>query len=523
MLYNTQHSKIRALIASGILGATFLSGCGGGGATMATQAESAALPPSTTAAAAPTTVPAGTNQNATDATVATATSCTPSGNWGNFDRPFAADSPWNSRPVNPVFGTAVIPTALYTPQIQTGIYSTAAFKATAADGPMTVYANNSKGIWDPDAEVYTPTVTLPRWPSGVTPATGGDGHAEIVDTVTGVVHSLYQLKQVNGIWQATQHSWMALNGRGFGDPARYFQGSRSAGISTIGGLIRKNEVGNGDTMYRHALAMSLDFTGMAKDYVFPATATDWNAATANTGLFPNGSLMMLPANFDAQRVQTPELRKIAETLKNYGAYVVDRNSGTPFVIYMEIGSAYNGGWTATGAADLELIRQALRKVESAEGWIDGDGRTFSKFNTNLNLLSMRGYWYRLKGTQTGVFDSERQAVVFPATTSEIQQINSGGRAYAGVTWAKPTVGASYSLLAKTTGGGKFRMVIRDKATNTQLYDSGILADGQSANFAWPAENFVIWTYAISGIDNQVSTVSAQLMKNGAPSDSQCSL
>src|SRR5690349_18588644 len=35
--------------------------------------------------------------------------------FGVFDKPFAADSPWNSRPVSPVFGTDTIPASTYFP------------------------------------------------------------------------------------------------------------------------------------------------------------------------------------------------------------------------------------------------------------------------------------------------------------------------------------------------------------------------------------------------------------------------
>jgi len=258
--------------------------------------------------------------------------------------------------------------------------------------------------------------------------------------------------------------------------------------------------------------MSLDSTGLSKEptYVFPATGSDWDAATVNTGVFSIGSLMMLPPDFDTQRLATPEIRKIAETLKNYGAYVVDRNSGTPFVIYMEIGSSYNNGWTGPSANDLELIRQALRKVESTESWIDGDGKPFAAFDKNLNLLSMRGAWYRVKGTQSGTFDGVQQAVAFPPTTTEIQMSNTGGRAYAGVTWAKPKVGALYRLSAITTGGGKFRMTVKNRITGTLVYDSGTLNNGWSVDFAWPVDDFVISTYVTSGILGQASTVKAHL-------------
>lgn len=434
--------------------------------------------------------------------------------WGTFERPFAASAPWNSRPVGAVLGAATIPTSLYYPAVATGAYSSAAFKATATDGPMTVVGATTAGVWDPDSEVYRPSVTLPHWPADVLPASGSDGHAEVVDMTSGIVHSFFKLKQVNGVWQAAQYAWTPLAGRGMGDASHYFQGARAAGVSTLGGLIRKHEVNDGDTMYRHALAMSLTFNGLSASpsYRFPVTSADGNAATANSGNIPMGSLMMLPAGFDAQALRTPELRKVAETLKAYGAYVVDRNVGTPFYIYVENGADFNlhrNGWNSVAASELDLLRQALRPLASASGWVAGDGNGVDPAAPQ-NLLSMRGYWYKTKGTQAGVFDTWRQAVVFPPTSTPIEQVNAGGRAYSGVSWAKPVVGTLYRVTAMTTNGGRFRMTIKDKATGALAFDSGVLFDGQSVDLVWPADSFTVATTALSGVSGVESTVQADL-------------
>lgn len=435
--------------------------------------------------------------------------------WGSFERPFAASAPWNSRPVGASLGTATIPTSLYYPAVATGSYSSAAFKATAADGPMTIVGTTTAGVWDPDSEIRRPLITIPRWPVGVLPASGSDGHAEVVDTVSGIVHSFYKLKQVGGVWQAAQYAWTPLTGRGMGDAAHYFQGARAAGVSTLGGLIRKHEVNDGDTMYRHALAMSLTFNGLSANptYRFPATSSDGNAATTNSGAIPMGSLMLLPASFDAQALRTPELRKVAETLKVYGAYVVDRNYGTPFVIYVENGSdfkVHKNGWDNIAASELNQLRQALRPLVSSSSWLDGNGHSVDPAEPQ-NLLSMRGYWYKTKGPQAGAFDTWRQAVVFPATSTPIEQVNSGGRAYSGVVWAKPTVGSTFRVTAMATNGARFRMTIKDKVTGALAFDSGDLSGGQSVVFVWTAPTFTVTTIVKSGVSGVESTVRAELI------------
>lgn len=508
-----------------------LAGCGGGGSDVpATASARIASTQGTTAglsAASPAV--AATEQSLGAGLAASlcnlgATAKASSTAWGTFKKPYAASAPWNSRPEGVVLGTAVVPTSLYFPSVASGPYSSEAFKATASDGPVTITGPDSRGVWDPDSEVYRPSVTIPRWPAGVVPATGSDGHAEVVDTVSGVVHSFFKLRQVGTGWQAAQYAWTSLGGRGMGDPAHYFQGARAAGVSTLGGLMRKHEVNDGDTMYRHALAMSLTYNGLSPSptYQFPATSSDTNAATANSGQIPMGSLMMLPAGFDAQALATPELRKVAETLKTYGAYVVDRNYGTPFVIYVENGADFKlhkNGWSNPTAADLELMRQALRPLASADAWLDGNDQSFDPM-APMNLLSMRGYWYRTKGTVSGEYDTWRQAVVFPSTTMPIEQVNAGGRAYSGVTWALPTVGASYRLTAVATGGARFRMTLADKVTGVVAYDSGDLADGQSTEFPWPLQNFKLSTYAKSGVGGVESSVRAELVA-ASPAVSAC--
>lgn len=438
--------------------------------------------------------------------------------WGSFESPFAADSPWNSRPLAPKFGDFVIPKSDYYPSVAEGAWSTGVFLAAGSDLPVTVIGPaGSKGVWDPDAGVYRGEVAIPRWPAGVIPASAADGHADIVDPIAGVIHSFYKLRQTEGQWTATQYAWTRLDGRGWGDPAHYFQGARAAAVPTSGGIIRKHEIEDGRPLYRHALAMSLTYNALAANpaYVFPATSADRDAATTNTGQIPEGALMMLPPDFDLERIATPALRKVAETLKTYGAYVVDRNRGTPFTIYVENGSGFSlhrGGWNNVAAADLERIRLGLRRVVSADGWVDGDGRALVP-ETNLNLLSMRGPWQRKSGSVSGVFETWPQAVVFPATTTATVMVNSGGRSLHPVSWAIPVAGQPYRLTAFATGGARLRLQLRDKASGATVYDSKDLGNDEVADFVWPAGAVTPVVTVTSGIGSG-STVRGELLRAG---------
>jgi hypothetical protein len=434
--------------------------------------------------------------------------------WGTYTKPFAATSPWNSRPVAPVFDDFVIPPSTYKPGVAGGEWSTGVFLAAAGDAPMTITGlPRTQGLWDPDAEAFH-DVTVPRWPANVAAATASDGHADIVDPVSGIVHSFWQLKKVDGKWVAAQYAWTRIDGRGWGDPAHYFQGSRAAGVPTAAGLIRKHEINDGDSMYRHALAMSLTFNALSPNptYVFPATSADTNAAKENSGKIPEGALMMLPPSYDTQKIVTPALRKVAETLKTYGAYVVDRNFGTPYFIYVENGAGFDlhkGGWNNDVANDLERMRQAMRQVKSAQSWVDGNGKPVTP-QKNFNLLSMRGPWQLQSGTSLGVFDTWQQAVVFPAASAPVTQVNYSSRGLHPLTWAPMQPGKTYRVRALTTGGAKLRLQVREPAGSPLHFDSGELSNGESKSFAWPSSTAIVTVHAISG-GAQASTVRGELL------------
>jgi hypothetical protein len=428
--------------------------------------------------------------------------------WGTYQRMFAADAPWNSRPVKPMLGSATVPKSSYFPTVASGGYSTGVFLASKTDGPVTIYGRDGvSGVWNPDAE-ESRVITLPRWPAGVLPAAGTDGHADVVDPVTGIIHSFWQLRKVNGKWVAALYAWSPLAGRGWADPAHYYQGARAVGIPASAGLIRKHEVDDGQATYKHALAMSLTFNGLSPSpsYVFPATSADTDAS-ANYGPIPEGSLLMLPSNYDTSKISNLALRKVAETLKVYGAYVVDRNHGTPFVIYVENGSNFNlmpKGWDNKVASDLDGIRGALRPVVSASSWVDGNGRP-TVFQKSFNALSMRGPWS--SAPVKPQFDSWRQRLVFPATTSVVRATNTNGRGLGGVAWAKLQVGTTQKFTVSAEGGATLRMQVY--SGDKVAFDTGDLRDKEFVHFPWPTGAWVV-LIARSGV-GAGSSVAAELI------------
>lgn len=435
--------------------------------------------------------------------------------WGTYLKPFAATSPWNARPVDPVLGDFEIPRSHYPPTLAEGKWSTGVFLARADDAPVTVRPlPGLAGVWDPDAEAWQSQVTLPRWPTGVLPAEGSDGHADIVDPLSGIVHSFYQLKRIGDGWHARQYGWTRLDGRGWGEPGHYFQGARAAAVTSMGGLIRKHEIDDGDSVYRHALAMSLTHTGMSPDptYVFPATSADTTAAAKNSGRIPEGALLMLPPDYDTSAIAEPKLRKVAETLKRHGGYVVDRNGGTPFVIYVENGSnlrVHGARWNNAVALELDRMRAALRQVVGVSGWIDGNGRPMS-MERRLNLLSMRGPWQAEGGgAAPGRYETWRQAVVFDAGGGAQRQLNRSGRNLGSVHWARPVPGQPFLLSAEASGGARLRLQLIGTGGRV-LYDSGALQHGESRRFAWPDGQRGAIVTAQSGPGPEASSVGGSL-------------
>lgn len=426
--------------------------------------------------------------------------------FGSFERPFAANSLWNSRPLNPVLGTDKIPAA-DDPKIQQGEYSTKAFKADESDPPMTIYAApGSSGVYDPERRGYFPTMTIPRWPEGVVPASGGDGHADIVDVVSGKIHSFWRLQFINGRWTAGQHAWSRLDGRGWPDASHGFQGARAVGVPSIAGVIRLHEFDDGEDHFKHALAMSVEKQGLSGNpqysanpaFVYPATAADAGSNTSHTGGIPQGALMMLPANYQ-MKISNPRLQKVVNTLKLFGARVIDDNGDTPFFIYVEndddtsnpTWALSTGNWEEV-RRELGRIREELRQVISSSGYVDGNGQpTDADKVGNQNILSMRGPWEKASSTTSNAvqFNSDTGTIEFPARPANTWQRNGVGTGIAStglgpITWATPRAGEKFLLTAIGTGNTKISFSFFVGDGNPAYHQTGWLTNGQTAVVTW---------------------------------------
>ena len=393
---------------------------------------------------------------------------------------------------------------------------------------MVVYPPaNQVGIVEPDRRGTVPTVTIARWPAATVPASGGDGHADIVDHVTNRIHSFYGLKFVDGKWTARQHSWSTLQGKGWPDPSHSWQGARAVGIPSMAGIIRLHEIDDGQDHFSHALAMSLPRYALSGGnpsysnkpaYVYPAAAADSDSWSLHKGQIPEGTLMMLPSDYRMQADNNPPLEKVINTLKLYGARVVDENTDTPFVIYVENDLTESGAsWpiyqynNAQLNAEMERMRLALRPVIKADGYIDGNGApTTADVPGRENLLSMRGDWSAPAG-MAPFFNSETERLEFPAQSSAFNRTLLGSissTALGPIIWARPVSGATYRLTAIATGGASAWFAVQ--ANSTTVASTPRIFDGQSTNIVW-TEGASLQLNVRSGV-NQASSLRVTMVQ-----------
>lgn len=413
---------------------------------------------------------------------------------GTHQNLFAANSLWNSTPKNPVFGTpgqvVYDRNWMYHPTVENWAYSTATNLAKASDPSMTLLPLvGHPGIKLGDTFEYVPSLKIQNWPADVVIAQGLDGHCDIVDPTSRRIHSLWQLQKDGDIYRTELYNWAPLGGSGFGDPAHFIQGARASAIVPSAGLIRKHEVNDGDTVFRHALAVSLPGQSLsaAIPYVWPTTNKDWDYYT-NSGTLPYGARLFLPPDYQLLRpsYENPGLMRIIRTLILYGAYVVDRNVGTPYAIYEEIGAGLPLanpalGWDSNFYDELDRIADNLVPMVSCDGYIDGDGKPFKESLRDINLISLRGDWHG------ATFDSWGQSVILPPVKVPTEFVNFSQAAFRTVDWAGPDFGSGYRLTVTAEGDATLKIEVADGNGNViwTPTPSTDLRSGQSCTLQWP--------------------------------------
>ncbi len=408
---------------------------------------------------------------------------------------FSAQSPWNLTPIKPKLGNNTLPVAKQIPWIEESAYSSKIFLAAANDSPMTVVADEIANQFKAGA------VTIPRFPAATMPATGQDGHCEILDLLDGKLHSFYQLRRTAGTWRACKYACTSAQGSGWGTVSNP-DNVRAAGCSTAGGLLLASELGL--EIVPHALAIGMDKNAFVSGPVWPATLQDYTGASTYKGLtgqrFAMGRLLMLPASFDVDKLGLPESRTIARTLKKYGGYIVDATVGS-LNFYAEIGSGWNksyvnGKYTAAFSPDMQAIKASLRQVIAHSGFVDRDGKPFTPppFRST-NLLSMRGPWQGYNGSRSfGEYDASTDLFRTEPTgeSRTIRQLlNTHKEAdlfgYKQQNWnLNPEPGVRY--IVRAIGSGSITAMLAVNSKGFKRYGAtSKLAPGGSVDFTWPTD------------------------------------
>lgn len=164
----------------------------------------------------------------------------------------------------------------------------------------------------------------------------------------------------------------------YGDGIRGAHGG--SGLSTLGGTLRVGELRPGGDAPRHALKVAVfarqvlsACSTRSACYRWPATNADTYAVGfygnyngGGSGAMRMGALLAIPAakDIDALGLETEQGKKLAWTLQNYGAYVVDDTYAPSFGIATESGP--DGSWREQFKADWKVDFE--QRANAATAW-----------------------------------------------------------------------------------------------------------------------------------------------------------
>ena len=171
----------------------------------------------------------------------------------------------------------------------------------------------------------------------------GDRHAIVVDPTNRMLYEFYQLKKVDGGWQAACEATFDLKSNKLRPDT--WTSSDAAGLPIFPSIIRYDELKRG--AIEHAMRVTVVKTRRA--YVHPAT--HFASSKTDENLPRMGERIRLRKDFDTSKC-SPEVKAILEGLKKYGMLVAD-----------------NGiDWALSCAPDarIPVLHDELRKVKGAD-------------------------------------------------------------------------------------------------------------------------------------------------------------
>ncbi len=270
----------------------------------------------------------------------------------NVRRRFRPDSFYNKKlqanePIHPnsagmvselVRQTKVGPGIPYLPGINTGDFSSPIYvvKDPAAPKiPVTIVQGGAEATWSTFNKVVKKGI---RIPVNALPATGSDGEIGIWDQVDDVYYDFWQLKKVNGNWQASWGGYIAdvSNSDGiipviknvWGGPEA--QGATATSLPLMGGSIYVADLKAG--VIPHGLGIAIP-EGPNK-FVYPAQRTDGGVKFfEGPNSIPAGTRFRFPADITINPNWAPIVKMMVAAVRDYGVVVQDRAGAVVF--YME--------------------------------------------------------------------------------------------------------------------------------------------------------------------------------------------
>jgi len=248
---------------------------------------------------------------------------------------FGLDSFWNTtladnESLNPnsanLVTQLVAETKVSQPWFNTSKYSTGVYtvdSTVTAKVPVSIIRN---GVTLSFTALHTLTSKGVPIPEGAVPAAGTDGHITILDTATDTLYEFWQLKKVNGQWQAswggaivnysTSNGIMPIVTNAAG--GREYWGATATGLPMVGGTIMLDELAAG--VIPHVLAMSIPLP--KNTYVYPATRTDGHTTGANN--IPEGTIFRFPPDVVINPNWSPLIKMMVVAIRDYGVVVRDK-------------------------------------------------------------------------------------------------------------------------------------------------------------------------------------------------------
>lgn len=260
-----------------------------------------------------------------------------SGHPATFERPFAADSPFNTpiaeevqvdRRSSTLVGAATADGMLHAGLIEFGI---PIYRATA-DTPRYTVPCTVEHDW---GSCPFDGVSVPI-PDDARPQTGSDGAMVIVDEEARLSYEFWQAVPTDDGWTTTFGAVNDLDGSGWGGAAT------GSGASRLAGIVRVAEIERGEIP--HALAIQSDNI-CAEVFRAPALKTDGRSTRSDC--LPEGALLRLDPRVDLDALDlTTAQRAVAVAMQRYGGYVMDI-SGAPLSVAFE--RAPDSGDTSPGS------------------------------------------------------------------------------------------------------------------------------------------------------------------------------